>query len=120
MRGVRYVDLITGEEFEQPADVVVLASFTMSNTKYLLMSNIGRLYDPKTGEGVVGKNFCLQTMSSVNVFFTNRWLNPYLAAGASQTCIDEFNEDNFDHTGLGYEWSSDHYPLRAAGNASLG
>jgi gluconate 2-dehydrogenase alpha chain len=102
VRGVRYVDLITGEEFEQPADVVVLASFTMSNTKYLLTSNIGRPYDPKTGEGVVGKNFCLQTMSGVNVFFKNRWLNPFLASGSSLTCIDEFNEDNFDHTGLGF------------------
>lgn len=102
VRGVRYVDLITGEEFEQPADVVVLASFTMSNTKYLLMSNIGKPYDPKTGEGVVGKNFCHQTMSGVTAFFKDRWLNPFLAAGSSQTCIDEFNEDNFDHSGLGF------------------
>ncbi|WP_340115584.1 GMC family oxidoreductase [Pelagibius sp. 7325] len=102
VRGVRYVDLTTGEEYEQPADVVVLASFTMSNTKYLLMSNIGKRYDPKSGDGVVGKNFCLQTMSSVNLFFKDRWINPFLAAGASQTCIDEFNEDNFDHTGLGF------------------
>jgi gluconate 2-dehydrogenase alpha chain len=32
--GVRNVDLITGEEYEQPADV---AAFTMSNTRFLVM-----------------------------------------------------------------------------------
>ena len=102
VRGVRYVDLVTGEEYEQPADVVVLASFTMSNTKYLLMAGIGTPYDPATGKGVVGKNFCHQTMSAVNVFFKDRWINPFLATGASQTVIDEFNGDNFDHSGLGF------------------
>jgi gluconate 2-dehydrogenase alpha chain len=102
VRGVQYLDLMTGEEFEQPADVVVLAAFTMSNTKFLLMSGIGRPYDPVTGTGVVGRNFCHQTMSSVNVFFKDRWINPFLAAGSSQTCIDEFNGDNFDHSGLGF------------------
>jgi len=102
VRGVRYVDLMTGEEYEQPADIVVLASFTMSNTKYLLMSGIGQPYDPTNGSGVVGKNFCHQMMSGVNVFFKDRWINPFLASGASQTCVDEFNEDNFDHTGLGF------------------
>ena len=102
VRGVHYVDLETGEEFEQPADVVVLAAFTMSNTKLLLMAGIGEPYNPKTGKGVVGKNFCHQAVSGVSVFFKNRWLNPFLAAGASQTVIDEYNEDNFDHSGLGF------------------
>lgn len=100
--GVRYIDLVTGEEYEQPADVVVLSSFTMSNTKFLLMSGIGAPYDPKSGNGVVGKNFCHQTMFGTNVFFKDRWINPFLASGASQTVIDEFNGDNFDHGGLGF------------------
>ena len=102
VKGVRYLDLVTGAEYEQPADVVVLSSFTMSNTKYLLMAGIGAPYDPKTGHGVVGKNFCHQTMFGTNVFLKDRWINPFLAAGSSQTVIDEFNEDNFDHSGLGF------------------
>jgi gluconate 2-dehydrogenase alpha chain len=100
--GVRYIDRITGEEYEQPADVVVLSSFTMSNTKFLLTAGIGTPYNPKTGHGVVGKNFCHQTMSGTRVFFKDRWINPFLASGASQTVIDEFNGDNFDHSGLGF------------------
>jgi gluconate 2-dehydrogenase alpha chain len=101
-KSVTYLDLMTGETYEQPADIVVLSSFTMSNTKLLLMAGVGEPYDPRTGEGVVGKNFCHQTMFGTNVYFKNRWLNPFLAAGASQTVIDEFNGDNFDHTGLGF------------------
>jgi gluconate 2-dehydrogenase alpha chain len=99
---VRYVDMITGTEYEQPADVVVLAAFTMSNTKFLLLSGIGRAYDPVTGEGVVGKNFCYQTNSGMNVFTKDRWINPFLASGSTGTTIDEFNNDNFDHSGLGF------------------
>ena len=102
VKGVRYLDLVTGEEYEQPADVVVLSSFTMSNTKFLLMAGIGTPYDPKTGHGVVGKNFCHQTMFGTNVFLKDKWINPFLASGSSQTVVDEFNEDNFDHSGLGF------------------
>ena len=102
VRGVRYVDLETGEEFEQPADIVVLAAFTMTNTQLLLTSKIGRAYDPRTRTGVVGKNFCHQTMSGVSVFFKDRWINPFMASGASQIVVDEFNVDNFDHSGLGF------------------
>src|SRR5258706_14833128 len=74
----------------------------MSNTKLLLLDGIGKPYDPKTNSGVVGKNFCYQTNSSVNVFFRNRWINPFLSTGSTGTAIDEFNNDNFDHTGLGF------------------
>jgi gluconate 2-dehydrogenase alpha chain len=97
---VRFLDLSSGQEYEQPADVVILAAFTMTNAKLLLLSKIGEPYDPKTRQGVVGKNFCYQTQSGVSVFFRQRWINPFLAAGSTGTVIDEFNNDNFDHAGL--------------------
>ncbi len=102
VRGVRYLDLATGEECHQPADAVVLAGFTMTNTRLLLAGGIGRRYDPATGGGVVGRNFCFQTNSGIPIFMRDRWINPFLAAGCTVTCIDEFNDDNFDHTGLGF------------------
>ena len=46
--GVLYVDTQTGEEFEQPADLVVLTSYTLGNVRLLLLSEIGRPYDPET------------------------------------------------------------------------
>jgi gluconate 2-dehydrogenase alpha chain len=100
--GVHYVDLLTGQEYEQPADVVVLGAFTMSNTKLLLTSKIGKPYDPITQTGVVGKNFCYQLGGGANIFMKDKWFNPFMATGSTQVYMDEFNNDNFDHTGLGF------------------
>ncbi len=36
--GVTYVDLLTGEEHEQPADIVVLSGYTMTNVRLLMLS----------------------------------------------------------------------------------
>ena len=51
---------------------------------------------------MVGKNYAYQTMSSVNVFFDDKIINPFIGAGALATVIDDFNGDNFDHSGLGF------------------
>ncbi len=99
---VHYIDLLTGREYEQPADVVLLGAFTMSNTKLLLTSGIGRPYDAERRTGVVGKNFCYQANSGMALFLKDRWFNPFLATGSTQVVIDEFNNDNFDHSGLGF------------------
>ena len=68
----------------------------------LLLSGIGKPYDPATGEGVVGKNYAYQITSSVDVFFDDKIINPFIGAGALGMVIDEFNGDNFDHSGLGF------------------
>jgi gluconate 2-dehydrogenase alpha chain len=100
--GVIYVDTISGEEYEQPAGTVVLGAYVFNNTRLLLLSGIGKPYDPKTGEGAVGKNYCYQTTSGVNVFFEDKYFNPFMGAGALGTTIDDFNNDHFDHGGLGF------------------
>jgi len=102
VRAVEYLDLLTGETFRQPADVVVLAAFTLSNTKLLLTSGIGRPYDAAANAGVVGRNFCYQTNAAISVYLPDRWLNPFLASGSTVTLIEDFDDDNFDHTGLGF------------------
>jgi gluconate 2-dehydrogenase alpha chain len=99
--GVTYVNS-AGEEFFQPAEMVFLGAYILQNVRLLLLSGIGKPYDPKTGEGVVGKNYAYQTMSSVNVFFDDKIINPFIGAGALATVVDDFNGDNFDHSGLGF------------------
>jgi gluconate 2-dehydrogenase alpha chain len=99
--GVTYVNS-AGEEFFQPAEMVILSAYVLQNVRLMLLSGIGKPYDPQTGEGVVGKNYAYQTMSSVNVFFDDKILNPFIGAGALATVIDDFNGDNFDHSGLGF------------------
>jgi len=100
--GVTYIDALTGEEFIQPASVVVLGSYVLSNTRLMLLSGIGEPYDPRTGKGTVGKNYCYQTVSGVGAFFEDRYINPFMASGSLGMVIDEFNNDHFDHAGLGF------------------
>jgi gluconate 2-dehydrogenase alpha chain len=99
--GVTYVNS-DGEQFFQPADLVIMSAYVLHNVRLLLLSGIGAPYDPQTGEGVVGKNYAYQTMSSVNVFFEDKILNPFIGSGAHASVIDDFNGDNFDHSGLGF------------------
>jgi len=100
--GVTYIDAY-GQEVEQTADLVILSAFQLHNVRLLLMSKIGTPYDPKTGEGVVGKNFAYQMNSGISLFFDeSKTFNPFIGAGAAGTVIDDFNAENFDHAKLGF------------------
>src|SRR5947208_7160761 len=101
--GVTFVDT-SGEEWEQPADLVILSAYSMFNVQLLLLSKIGQPYDPAANTGVVGRNFTHQTISTANGFFDNKKFNfnPFIASGSIGMCIDEFNGDNFDHGPHGF------------------
>lgn len=98
--GVTYVDT-QGREFEQPADLVILSAFAQHNVHLLLLSGIGKPYDPVGNSGVVGRNYAYQITSSVDVFL-DEIQNPFMGAGALGQVIDEFNGDNFDHGPVGF------------------
>jgi len=100
-RGVTYADS-SGEMFEQPAELVLLCAFQLFNVHLLLLSGIGKPYDPNTGEGVIGKNYSYQVTSSVDAYIDQKNFNPIVASGSIGMCIDEFNGDNFDHSKLGF------------------
>lgn len=101
--GVLYVNPLTGEEFEQPADAVVLTSYVMNNVRLLLLSKIGKPYDPQSGMGVIGKNYAYQTMGGrATGFFENREFNTFMGAGALGASLDDFNGDYFDHSSLSF------------------
>jgi gluconate 2-dehydrogenase alpha chain len=100
---VRYVDTRSGEEYEQPAGIVILGAYVFNNVLLMLTARIGEAYDYKTGKGAVGKNYCYQVSgNAVTVFFQDKEINPFMAAGAHGVLIDDFNGDNFDHSGLGF------------------
>src|SRR4029079_4418976 len=63
---VTYIDT-QGEEYEQPADLIILSAFILHNVHLLLTSGIGTPYDPTTGKGTLGKNYAYQIVSSVDV-----------------------------------------------------
>ncbi|WP_025884653.1 GMC family oxidoreductase [Asaia prunellae] len=91
-----------GDQWEQPADIVIFSAFQMQNVRLLLLSGIGKPYDPAKREGVVGRAYCFQTVSGANLFFQDKKFNHFAGAGALSAQIDDFNGDNFDHSGLGF------------------
>jgi gluconate 2-dehydrogenase alpha chain len=99
--GVTYIDA-RGREIEQPASIVVLAAYCFNNVRLLLLSRIGKPYDPQTGKGVVGRNYSYQTGGRVHVFFDDREFNPFIGGGMVNTSIDELNGDVIDRSNLGF------------------
>ncbi len=116
--GVRYVDAVTGEEFIQPADIVVLTSFVMNNAKLLMLSKIGEMYDPATGKGTLGKNYCYQIGPGVTGFFDEQ-MNTFMGAGALSMTVDDFNGDNFDHSDVDFIHGSS-IAILQSGNRPIG
>ena len=104
VKAVRYVDIRSGEEYEQPAQLILLGAYVFNNMLLMRTAGIGEQYDPATGKGAIGKNYCYQVSgNAVTVFFEDQEVNPFMAAGASHGMnIDDFNGDNFDHGGLGF------------------
>src|SRR5579872_1927069 len=98
-RGVTYIDS-AGEEVFQPADLVILASWTLSNNRLLMLSGLGTPYDHATGKGTLGKNLTHQiSFHAVNVFF-DKPLNRFMGAGGAGLRIADFDGDVIDHTNL--------------------
>ncbi|WP_042352400.1 GMC family oxidoreductase [Bacillus massiliigorillae] len=101
--GVLFVDIRSGEEYIQPADVVVVSAFALNNVKILLNSQLGRPYDPTTGKGVVGKNYAYQaSLGGSTGFFDDKEFNTYGGAGALGATFDDYNGDFFDHSNLDF------------------
>ncbi|PIC67898.1 GMC family oxidoreductase [Sporosarcina sp. P16a] len=103
--GVLYTDTRTGQEFEQPADVVVLAAFTFSNNRLLMLSDIGEIYNPETRKGTIGRNFTGQfnsTFLGATGFFNDKKFNYYMGAGGLGGAVSDYDADLFDHTDLDF------------------
>lgn len=99
--GVRYIDTVTKEEFIQPAEVVVLTSYILNNAKLLMVSDIGEQYDPDTGRGTLGKNYCYQVNTGTTGLFDEQ-MNTFMGAGSLGMYMDDFNGDNFDHSDVDF------------------
>jgi gluconate 2-dehydrogenase alpha chain len=99
--GIVYVDT-SGKEWEQPAELVIVTAFTFENTRLMLLSGVGQPYDPVSGTGTTGRNYCYQMENNVQAFFDGKNFNPFIGGGAVGMGIDELNNDNFDHSGLGF------------------
>jgi gluconate 2-dehydrogenase alpha chain len=88
---------------EQPADIIIVASYVFNNARLLMMSKLGTQYDPVTGTGQVGRNYAYQTGGGGAAgYFKTKKFRRFMGSGALQTSLDDLNADNFDHSGLGF------------------
>src|SRR6266852_3910915 len=99
-KGVTYID-DSGEEIFQPADLVILASYTLSNNHLLLLSGIGTPYDPNAGKGTLGKNLTHQVAFGVQAFLPKP-LNKFMGAGGTGVRIADFDADVFYYGNLNF------------------
>jgi gluconate 2-dehydrogenase alpha chain len=90
-KGVTYIDPL-GQEKMQPANVVILSSWTISNVRLLLLSKIGTAYESDTGKGTLGKNLTHQVSLDLPVFF-DKPLNLFMGTGGLGYAIGEFVAD---------------------------
>jgi gluconate 2-dehydrogenase alpha chain len=100
-RGVTYIDA-NGQEVFQPAELIFLASWTLNNTRLLLLSGIGEAYDPATGKGTVGRNLTHQVVFSAATAFFEKPLNRFMGSGASGIMLSDLDGDLFDHGKLSF------------------
>lgn len=100
--GVNYLDA-GGQECEQPADIVILAAFSLYNVHLMLVSKIGPAYDPVTKTGTVGKNYSYQNLNRVSLFFDETvHANQFMGIGGGGTTFDDLNGNRNDPTKSGF------------------
>uniref|UniRef100_A0A6P4FGB4 Gluconate 2-dehydrogenase flavoprotein-like n=1 Tax=Drosophila rhopaloa TaxID=1041015 RepID=A0A6P4FGB4_DRORH len=101
--GVTYLDLDSNREVTITADLVVLGAFQFHNVHLMLLSGIGKPYDAQKNEGVVGRNFVYQTITTSRAWLPeNTFTNQFIGTGGGGVAIDDFNSMNFDHGPHGF------------------
>jgi len=99
VRGVTYVDA-SGEEFFQPAELVVLATWTLNNTRLLLLSGIGEPYNPATGKGNVGRNLTADLKFAAARVLMEKPLNRFMGSAPTGIYIGDLEGGVLDNTNL--------------------
>ncbi len=100
-KGVIYIDE-QGNECFQPAKIVVLSSFQLYNVHLMLLSGIGKPYNPITEEGVVGRNYAFLSNGGATLFFKDKNFNPFATSGPTGQMFNDISPGNFDGPGLGF------------------
>ena len=80
--GVTYIDA-QGEEWEQPAEMVIMCAYALHNPRLLLLSGIGTPYDPKTGKARSARTTPIRSRPASMCFSTTRSSTPSSAPARS-------------------------------------
>ncbi len=94
--GVTYLDA-EGQPREQRARVVIVATGGVAEpARLLLVSGVAN------SSGMIGKGICGLGPVAVLGLFDDYIVNSFIGPGSGGLKLDDFNGNNFDHTGLGF------------------
>src|SRR5271165_1277353 len=85
------------------AEIVILAPFIYDNTRLLLLSKTDKFPNGlANSSGQLGKHMMAHIMAKVFAAYDDRFVNIYMGPSAQKHTLDDFNADNFDHSGTGF------------------
>jgi gluconate 2-dehydrogenase alpha chain len=123
--GVTYSS--NGEEFFQPAKLVLLSSYTYENVRLLLLSKSpGFPGGLSNNHGQVGRHYMSHHQGAPVTALFPFDIKAWYGLPAQGVAIDDFADDNFDHAGLDFiggvnMWAmSDRRPIGASGMNTFG
>jgi gluconate 2-dehydrogenase alpha chain len=126
--GVTYIR--DGREYFQPARFVLVAAYTYENTRLLLLSK-SKAYPNglSNNHGQVGMHYFghweAQAGTSVTALFPVD-LNIWYGAIAQNVTVDDWADDSFDHSGLGFiggasiQVNTEKHPIGSAAMSTFG
>jgi gluconate 2-dehydrogenase alpha chain len=123
--GVEYIR--GSEEFFQPADVVLMASYAYENVRLLQLSK-SRVFPEglSNNEGQVGRHYLSHHQGSPVIALFPHDLHNWYGLPAQGIAIDNWADDNFDHSELNFIgganlWAhTDRKPISAAKMSTFG
>lgn len=80
----------------QPAKIVILSSFQFANVRLMLLSGIGKPYDPITETGTIGRNYAFLSNGAATLFFKDKHFNSFATAGATGEMFNDISPGNYD------------------------
>lgn len=102
--GVSYFDP-DGQAHDQGASVVILSAFVFESVRLLMVSKTDHKRFAKglaNSSGYVGRNILAHGDVRAMAAFDDYIINGFIGPGSAAMRIDDFNGNNFDHTGLGF------------------
>src|ERR1700685_410802 len=99
VRGVTYIDA-SGEEVFQPAELVILATWTLNNTRLLMLSGIGTPYDVKNGKGNIGRNLSADFKFAAARVLMEKPLNRFMGSAPTGVYVGDLEGGVLDNTNL--------------------
>lgn len=122
--GVHY--LRNGQEFVQPAKVVLLASYTYENSRLLLLSKSAQYpLGLSNHHGQVGRHYFGHWVDTVGALFPFD-VNIWYGLPAQGTAVDDWADDQYDHSGVGFIGGSslhvrtERHPIEGADVSTFG